>query len=165
MSIIAVKKYNDKIILGADSQRTIGGLKEETIKVFKVNEDFGFGHCGLSRNSMLFYYFIQTNSIKISNTIEDIYDFMVKFRDFLKEKTTDWKCESDFIIINKGKIFKYTFDSIFEINEYDAIGSGKDFAKAALYLDKSVYDAVKIACDLTIYCSEPITIYEFKTTI
>ena len=38
-----------------------------------------------------------------------------------------------------------------------------DFALAALYLDNSAEEAVKVACELSIYCEEPIQMIS-KTT-
>ena len=43
-----------------------------------------------------------------------------------------------------------------EINDYAAIGAGRDYAYAALYLGHEPKEAVKVACDLSCYVSEPI---------
>lgn len=87
---------------------------------------------------------------------------MIKFRDFIKDKTGSYDLESDFIIINKGKAFRYFYEYVSEITDYETIGSGRDFAATALYFGKTTHEAVKVACDLTIYCGEPVITYEFK---
>jgi ATP-dependent protease HslVU (ClpYQ) peptidase subunit len=162
MSVVAVKKYPDKIVLGADSQVTIGQNKDKISKIFKINEEFGFGVVGLAKDCMLFYYFQQTNKIKETNTIEDIYDYLLKYADFVKDKTGVWGAESQFLIVNKNKAFKASINYVEEIEDYCAIGSGEDFAQTALYFNKDVEEAIKVACDLTIYCGEPIITYKFK---
>ena len=39
---------------------------------------------------------------------------------------------------------------------YEAIGAGLDYALAALYLGHTVEDSVKTACELSVYCEQPI---------
>ena len=48
------------------------------------------------------------------------------------------------------------FERIFQV------ASTGEYARAALYLGHDVREAIKVACDLTIYCGEPIEIYEVK---
>ena len=45
---------------------------------------------------------------------------------------------------------------VFRVNDYYAIGAGDDFARGAMYMGASPEEAVKVACDLCVYVSEPI---------
>lgn len=163
MSVVAVKIYVDKIVIGADSQQTTGQLKDNTTKLIKVNDKFYFGHAGLGSETMLFYAFSKTNVISEHNELTDIYDYLIKFTDYVKDKTTKYGLESDFIIVNNGKAF-ITSNTFYvkEIIDFAAIGSGREFAITALHLGKTVEEAIKVACDLTIYCAEPITLFEIQ---
>jgi len=49
-----------------------------------------------------------------------------------------------------------------EIKDFAAIGAGEDFANAALYLGHSPEEAVKVACELCCFVSEPIVKYKMK---
>jgi len=50
-----------------------------------------------------------------------------------------------------------------KINEFSAIGAGEHFALTAMYLDKTPEDAVKIANELCVWCSDPINVILPKT--
>ena len=43
-----------------------------------------------------------------------------------------------------------------EIDDFAAIGAGRDYAYAALYLGATPKEAVEVACELSCYVSEPI---------
>lgn len=43
-----------------------------------------------------------------------------------------------------------------EIDDFAAIGAGRDFSYAALYLGATPEEAVKVACELSCKVSEPI---------
>jgi hypothetical protein len=49
-----------------------------------------------------------------------------------------------------------------EIKDFAAVGAGEDFANAALYLGHSPEEAVKVACELCCFVSEPIIKYKMK---
>ena len=51
---------------------------------------------------------------------------------------------------------------VHEISDYIAIGAGEQFANAALYLGHTPKEAVKVACDLSCYVSEPIIEYSMR---
>ena len=53
-------------------------------------------------------------------------------------------------------MFFYKQVIVFRVNDYYAIGAGDDFARGAMYMGASPEEAVKVACDLCVYVSEPI---------
>ena len=58
----------------------------------------------------------------------------------------------------KGKAWWIQDLFIEEIKNYAAIGAGRDYALAALYLGNSVSMAVEAACELNVYCKRPVKI-------
>jgi len=48
------------------------------------------------------------------------------------------------------------------VEKFEAIGAGSDFALAALFLGKDSREAVEVACQLSIYCEEPIISFEMR---
>jgi len=163
MSVCAVKKYENKIVLCADSIMVSGLNKDVTTKIFKINDSFGFAMSGLGRDAQLFYSFTKTNMIATKNDIDDIYDYLIKYSDYVKEKTGVWTCESSFLIVNNGKVFSSLKNvEVFEIDDFYAIGAGQDFALAAMKLGHTVEVSINVACDLSHYCSVPIITFEFN---
>ncbi len=110
----------------------------------------------------MMYLFCETNKPAGSRK-RDILEFLVQFNEWMKKKNTDFSPYNSFLIVFGEKAYWITPDlMIQEIKDYCAIGSGMEYAKAGLHLGKSVKDSIKIACELTIYCSEPIEIFEVK---
>jgi ATP-dependent protease HslVU (ClpYQ) peptidase subunit len=44
-----------------------------------------------------------------------------------------------------------------------AVGSGSDFALAAMYLGATAEEAVELACELDIYCSLPVVSFKYES--
>lgn len=163
MSVVALKVYEDKIVMGADSQSTsYWHNKDSTNKIYQISDDFVIGGVGYTSHNQMMYLFCETNKPAGSRK-RDILEFFVQFNEWMRKKTDDFRPYNSFLIVFGDKAFWVTSDlMIKEITDYCAIGSGMEYAKAGLYLDKTVKQSIKIACDLTIYCGEPIEIYEVK---
>lgn len=166
MSVVALKVYKDKIVIGADSQSTsYWHNKNSTNKIYKIADDFVIGGVGYTSHNQMMSLFCETNKPADCRK-RDILEFIVQFNEWMKKKDSDFQPYNDFLMVFCDKAFWITSDLLVqEIKDYCAIGSGLEYAKAGLYLGKSVKDSIKIACDLTIYCGEPIEVYEVKTGV
>jgi len=67
-----------------------------------------------------------------------------------------------YLIAYNGHLFEIDNMFVYEIKDFSAIGAGEDFANAALYLGHSPEEAVKVACELCCFVSEPIIKYKMK---
>ena len=84
--------------------------------------------------------------------------FFVEFREWIHKRDTGHAPENDYLIAYDKKLFRtYGGLDIYEVPEFEAVGAGEDFAKAALHLGHTPREAVEVACKLSIYCSEPIS--------
>ena len=64
--------------------------------------------------------------------------------------------ENEFLVIWKNKAFFIHNFYVLEIKDYYAIGAGRDFAFASLYLNNDVKKAVEVACELSTFCEKPV---------
>ncbi len=164
MSVVAVKKYKDKIVIGADS--FIGfsydtQLKDKEAKLFKHN-GMVVGVVGYASDLTLFSSFTKSRKPKEATT-DGIIDLIVEYNEWAKKKVSDYKNKSWFIIVFSKKAFFISEDFyVLEIKKYRAMGAGQDMAQTALFLGQDVKKAIAVACELSIYCEKPINIIEIK---
>jgi ATP-dependent protease HslVU (ClpYQ) peptidase subunit len=165
MSVAAVKVYEDKIIIGADSQLTLGDgshKKEiENVKIWKEN-DMVVAGAGSIYEFSSFLIYCKKNSPACATDVS-IFDFFVDFATWKKEKLQmeDFNLECSYLFVFDKHVF--LIDEYFyikEITTYQAIGSGMAYAEAALYLGHSIREALAVACRLSPECEEPLNIYE-----
>lgn len=159
MSVIAARVYSDRIIMAADSIICTGDLKE--------NKDFSkmvftngilIGSVGYAEEASIMWHFLNTHQPK-STDIKDILDFIVEFAKWKEDIVGNKKIDNHYLMAFKGHL--YSIEGLFvrEIEEYYAIGAGMPYALAALHLEHDPKEAVKVACELCCYVSEPIKIY------
>lgn len=165
MSVIAAKVYKDKIEIAADCQVTTGGTKDITnsgdiSKLVKIN-NLIIGSVGLAQDGSLLQLFCRTHEPERADQ-PAILNFLSEFLDWKVKKTNTYGIEGHNFIIFKDKLFKISGWLVSDITEFDAIGSGADFALAALHLKHNAKDAVKVACQLDLYCHEPVTVFSVK---
>lgn len=167
MSVVAIKVYDDKIVIGADTQSTRANkIKLNSTKLLKVNDNLTFGHCGNLRDTELFYAFAKENNINEHNQVTDIYDFLLKYKQYLYSKIGTYEEIGEFIIVNNGKAFRSINNiQVEEITDFDAIGSGDDIALTALYLGKTVEEAIEITTKLDLYCALPMLVFTINKHI
>lgn len=163
MSVVACKVEKDKIYIGADSVIVYGATQDKNpkAKIFKVSDSMCIGGAGWLRDVSGLFIFSKTHTVA-SPTVESIIDYFDEFYDWQKKKTEVRPDGNSFIIVTGGHAFWFDDFCVQEIDSYSAVGAGRDFALTALHLGHTVEESIKIACDLSIYCEQPITVYDFK---
>lgn len=162
MSVVCCKVTHDKIYIASDSITVWGHTQSKgdninQCKLFKEGNLY-VGTVGTAREGALLQLFSKTTK-PLTPTEDGVLEFFSSFSDWKKKKTDTSGIDNSYIMIFEGKAFTIDSWHIAEITKYDAIGAGMDFALAALYLDNTVEKAVKVACELSIYCEEPIIKY------
>jgi len=162
MSVVAVKVTDKKIKIGADSILAYGWTQEKN-KLAKIDEVNGMiiGSVGTAQEGALFRIYAKTRKPR-SADCESIVDFLSDFHDWLKEKTGQEELQNDHLLVFEKKVFSINGYYVKEVDDYDAIGAGMDFALSALYLGQSCKDSIKAACHLSVYCEEPINMFEVE---
>jgi ATP-dependent protease HslVU (ClpYQ) peptidase subunit len=164
MSVVAAKKYPDKLEFAADSIRVNGSLTEtsrvtgdEQGKLFEIN-DMIIGSVGYVME-LSFMQIFARNHKPSAATIEAVLDFIVEFYGWAKKKDDGFGRKNSYLIGIEGEIFRVSNSYLVEkINEFSAIGAGQHFALTAMYLEKSPQAAVEIANELCVYCSAPVNL-------
>jgi len=163
MSVVAVKIYKDKIVIGADSFVGFNydtQLKDKNVKIFS-HKEITIGTVGYTTDCSLMRVFSRDKKPSRSDE-EAMTEYIVEFIDWCKKKDVNYKMESNFMIVFKSKAFLVAGLYVKQIKKYEAMGAGMNMAQTALALGKSVREALEIACELSIYCEKPLNIYEIK---
>ena len=171
MSVVAVRKYSDRLVFASDSIRVSGYLKEsqrvagqDMAKLFEVNS-MVIGGVGLSMELSFMRIFARTHKPKAANS-EAILDFVVEFYGWANGKDSGFGHHSEYLIGFENEAFRVADGYLIDkINEFSAIGAGEHFALTAMHLDKSPQEAVEIANELCVFCAPPVNVVEqpFKT--
>lgn len=163
MSVVAVKVYKEKIVIGADSQSTsYWHNKNYTNKIYKIAKDFIIGGVGYTSHNQRMRLFCETNK-PASARERDILEFFVNFHEHMLKADKDYKPYNEWLLVFGGVAFEVTADLLIrKIKDYEAIGSGMEYARAAMHLGHPIAAALKVACDLTVFCGEPLEIYEVR---
>ena len=161
MSVIAakVKKNFGTIQIAADSIILRGQTNRKYTKLIKVNEMI-LGGVGLAEEISLMFRYAQTHRPE-TPTERDVLAFMVDFLSWKKDYSGG-NIENYYLLAYKGHLFVIEHRLVREVNDYEAIGAGEEYALAALYLGKTPEEAVKVACDLCCYVAEPIIKYDMN---
>ncbi len=161
MSVVACKVLPNGYEIASDSitVRWATQSKGENTKFSKLFEVNGLviGSVGKAEESSLLLMYCKTRQ-PAAATEQDLLEFMSEFANWKKSKVSKSDIDNHYIIGFEGKVFSIGGWFIQEILKYEAIGAGMDYALAALYLGNSAHDAVKVACELSIYCEEPIQV-------
>lgn len=157
MTVIAARIYGSQISFAADRQTTAAFRKvtEQELRLGKLAAVNGMtiGGAGLKSHSMWLISYAR-NHAPLTATEVDVSQFMLEFTEWMRKKEAGFANQNQFLIAYKKKLFN-VFDSlsVFEVPEYAAIGSGQDFAVAAMHMGSRPVDAVKVAAELDLYCS------------
>lgn len=162
MSVVAARRYPDRVVFSSDSIRVCGNLREnhrvtgdEQGKLFDIN-GLVIGGVGLIME-LSFMQIFARNHKPVAPTIDSVLDFVVEFYSWAKSKDDSFGKRNDYLIGIEDQIFRIADSYLVEkINEFSAIGAGEHFALTAMYLDKTPQEAVAIANELCVYCSGPI---------
>lgn len=158
MSIVCCTVSKDEISIASDSISIRGVTQDKgTNKYAKLCsvDDMIIGGVGTAAETSLLQIYCKTTK-PASATEKDMLIFLSEFSDWKKKKTDKYGIDNVYIFIFCGKVFMLEGFFINEILTYAAIGSGMDYALAALYLGSGVEKAVKTACELSVFCEEPI---------
>ena len=166
MSVVACKVTKNGYEVAADSITTRGytqskGQNVNHSKLFEVNE-MVIGGVGLAQESSLLRLFAQQTRPKRADE-DGILEFLSEFADWKDKKTKKGGIQNSYILGFDGKAFAISQWFVAEVLTYQAIGAGQDFALAALYLGKSVSEAVETAIELSIYCESPVQLISKET--
>lgn len=184
MSVVVAKRVKNGFIMAGDSQVTKGDEKDTVIKVFKSykENEIYLGVVGSLRDSQILMTInglLDPNAIRreeldllsiISYTVPLIKKTMKENdRLYNEDGKLEWDSEVMILYKDKGYIIESDF-SVIEIDEFDAIGSPRKFAKGSYelynrYKDKIkvsdrqiVKDIVRITIEKTTYVGYPIRI-------
>lgn len=166
MSVVAVKKYPDKIIIAADSQVSWGKNKTDSEKLgqngklFKVN-GLIVGSAGSTAELSLFRNFCLNHKPK-GMRVDDMLSFFVEFATWAKTLNPSFILENHYLIIIKNKIFRCLGYDIEEVNRFFSIGSGMFLALGALEMNADPKNAVDVAKKFDLYCSGKVIIFTVK---
>ncbi len=166
MTTIAIRKYKDRIELATDSQGTQGGIIVKRQKIFSFDElGIIFTHCGYSDKAYIFKQYLLSKCVNDS-AIGSPYRIFEDFRKWVKKNNLSLSSTDDkedlegYILILKKEIYIVSINSdcieILDIDNFDAIGSGKAFALAAIDLGKSPKEAIALAIKYDLYSSGEI---------
>jgi len=158
MSIVCCKILEDRIEIASDSIMVQGYTQEKGkdnySKLSSVN-GMVIGSCGTASESGLMQVFALTHKPAYSNE-DGILNFITEFCEWKKLKTGEFKLENHYIIAFDSKVFYIENYFVKEVVSYEAVGAGREFALAVLYLGNDVEQAVSVSCELCIYCEKPI---------
>ncbi|MEM8487251.1 MAG: hypothetical protein AAF564_16990 [Bacteroidota bacterium] len=159
MSVVACRILPDGYEIASDSitVRWATQSKGENTKFSKLFEINGLaiGSVGSAEEASLLQMYCKTRQPAAANE-QDLLEFMSEFANWKKTKVSKSDITNHYIIGFEGKVYSVAGWFIQEVVTYEAIGAGMDYALAALYLGNSAHDAVKVACELSIFCEEPI---------
>ncbi len=159
MSVVVCKVLENGYEIAADSITVRGwtqsrGKNTSLSKLEEVN-DMVIGSVGTAQEGVLFRMFAASRRPTTSD-IPGILEFLSDFSDWKNKKIGEKGIDNSYIIGLDGKAFAIEAWLIEEIVTYEAIGAGKNFALAALYLGESAEKAVETAIELSVMCEAPI---------
>jgi ATP-dependent HslUV protease subunit HslV len=183
MSIIAAVRKAGKIVIGADTQVSIGTHIERASnmvaceKLVKFGESY-IGVAGVFIYTNIFEDYLDKALNKDLNTKKEVFSFFLTLRNDLKEKyslVSEGKesfsdIDASFIVANKNGIFSVAGNlTVIEYKSFVAIGSGMKYAYGAMHAvydslaaDKICHAGVAAACAFDDGCSVPIRIVRIK---
>lgn len=165
MSVVAVKITDNKIVMASDSI-IVGGWDrkdQERFKSVKMSKVNGMlvGSCGYLQEGAMFQVYCSNHKPE-GTKIKDVLEFMIEFKKWVKDLSLNSDEDSKKMLSNQYLI---AFDStvwvvngidVIPVKDYYAIGAGEDYALAAMHLGCTPHDAVKVACEMSCYVTDPI---------
>lgn len=160
MSVIAAKVYDDHVKIAADSIIVRGYFSKRVNNFTKLIKKNGMiiGSTGSCEEASFMWNYMGTHKPK-SATEEDVLAFLIEFAEYKNKIGAGSKIENSYLLVFKGRLFHISNMFVQEIEDYIAVGAGEDFSNAAMYLGHDPEKAVKTACELCCFVSEPIISY------
>lgn len=162
MSVVAARVYKDKVVMAADSIIVKGWSKRNSnfTKIAEINGMI-LGSTGSAEEVSLMWHYMETHQ-PASATEKDVLAFVIEFAQWKQNMVGNNHIENSYLFVYQGHLFEIEKMLVFEIEDFAAVGAGEDFANAALYLGHDPKDAVKVACELSCFVSEPIVEFSMK---
>ena len=159
MSVVAAKVYKDKVVVAADSIMVKGASKRNTnfAKIEEINNMI-IGATGVCQETSLMWHYARTHK-PASASEKDVLTFMIEFAQWKQSMIGNSNIDNIYLLVYQGHLFEIEYMFVHEVFDYVAIGAGEDFANAALYMNHTPSEAVKVACELSCYVCEPIIEY------
>jgi ATP-dependent protease HslVU (ClpYQ) peptidase subunit len=169
MTVIAVYLTDDMILLGADTQVTYGDnkiLESYYGKLYQIN-DLYLGCSGSCLEAQYFRRFLETKRLRSDFTESDFSDLMLEFFDEFKARTKGeaGSVYNQYLLVHDGRVFVFNNWLIKEVEEFEAIGSGRETARTAFEVYRQLGEPpdlatiLKVTCHIDLYCHEPLTLY------
>lgn len=158
MSVVAVRVFEDKIVIWSDQQITYwDDMKNDHNKPVKLHQcwDFIFWSCWLVSESKKMKMFLDEFEPKIINSCKDVLNLINQFKE---RWSTYWISEicNQYIFITNWRAFQYSSEYVDEVTDYTAIWSWAIKAIVAMELSDDMERVLKIVCKHDLYCSEPL---------
>lgn len=134
--------------LAADKRTSFGGASVTTTKIHRVNGSL-VGCAGITAQIAEMIVWLRGGA---------------EPKDFPAPQRDSKECVSMLVIRPDGQVVQYEntpYPIVIESRIW-SIGSGRDFALAAMHLGKSAKDAVQLACDLDMNCGNGIDTLELE---
>lgn len=168
MTVVAVKVNKRSIDIACDTQATWGGYKipvadktdkhmTTTGKIVEVN-GMVVGFSGSLSHASLLQIYCKTNKPKDANN-DDVLNWFIEFKEWANKKAQVGfnDISLHLILIYEGKVFVvYDFLEVYEVKEFDAIGSGMFLALGVMECNEDVEKAVEVAIKYQIGCGGKI---------
>lgn len=173
-TIIAAKRPNGTVDLGADSQST-GASATHVNKLAEINGQFHIGVAGRTRYGNLLKYIDvpELHAAEHETGNYDAFGYLItkvvpawvkgldnQF-DKIPDQKDDWP-DGVALVVLQGRIFQvhHDFTVTEAIRDFDGIGSGSDYALGALASGKSVDKALEIAADLDLWTGGELVVWK-----
>ena len=158
MSVIAVKRFPNKIVMSADSQVTFGDHKTQTsgegLSVSKIYESNNIivGSSGTVVESNFFRLFTDSHLLSTDTELE-ILRYLVDFTKWMKDFDSSFTAPKNHYIIVIGETIAQILGlEIHLVESFSAVGSGMWVALGALTQGASCEDAIEAAKKYDLYC-------------
>jgi ATP-dependent protease HslVU (ClpYQ) peptidase subunit len=175
MTVLIAQHTKDKIILGADTGTFYGGYHKVhltnhkgRLKIMSVN-DIIYSGTGSVAEIINFGLFCQTRKPERNDQL-GIQRFFIDFGKWLKEQNIlekDSKVDNHYFLVFEKRLFHYQSGAVQEILENDFATDGAGFKEAymAMYLGKSVKEAIDLTVQMNIWTSGEAQIVEISKQI
>jgi len=157
MSVVCAKKYKDKIVMCADSI-VVSGFSKTTngdfTKMQYINNML-LGGSGRADEISVMWHYMKTHK-PADNSDKSVLEFIVEFSKWKNDMGMGSRIDNVYLLAYQEKLFEIEDMFVCEIKDFCAIGAGRDFSNAAMYLGHTPREAVKVACALSCVVAEPI---------
>ena len=170
MTVLIAQNTKDKIILGADTGSFYGLSGDKLhldnhkgrLKIMQVN-DVVYAGTGLVSEIINFGLFCQTRKPERNDQL-GIQRFFIDFGKWLKDQNieTNGKINNYYFLVFEKKLFHFQEGAVREILEDDFATDGEGFREAymAMYLGKSVEEAINLTIQMNVWASGKAQIVE-----